>query len=69
MISNFEKVNNVSVPFVFADRRSGDKVKCVADNSLASEVLNWRTKRSLKEMCRDGWKWQKLNPNGYECFS
>ena len=69
LISTFEKVNNVSVPYVFAERRSGDKVKCVADNSLASKVLNWRTKRSLEEMCRDGWKWQKLNPNGYESLS
>ena len=66
LISTFEKVNNVLVPFVFADRRSGDKVKCVADNSLAKEVLNWRAKRSLEEMCHDGWKWQKLNPDGYE---
>ena len=22
-------------------------------------------KSSIEDMCRDGWKWKKLNPNGY----
>ncbi len=65
LISTFEKVNNISVPYVFAKRRSGDKVMSVADISCATKLLNWKTKKSLEEMCIDGWRWQKLNPNGY----
>ena len=66
LISTFEKVNKTKIPFKFAGRRSGDKVMCVADNALAIKLLNWKTKRSLEDMCIDGWKWQKLNPNGYD---
>ena len=32
----------------------------------AIRYLNWTPKRSLKDMCKDGWKWQNLNPNGFE---
>ena len=66
LIATFENVNKTKVPFQFAGRRSGDKVMSVANNSLAMELLNWQTTRSLEEMCKDGWKWQRLNPNGYE---
>lgn len=42
----------------------------VADPSLAAERLGWRTRRSLSEICRDGWDLQRSNPNGHktECF-
>lgn len=66
LISTFEKVNQVKIPFEFVGRRSGDKVMSVANNSLAKKLLNWETTRTLEEMCIDGWNWQKLNPNGYE---
>ena len=65
LISTFEKVNNISVPYVFTERRSGDKVMSVADISCATKLLNWETKKNLEEMCIDGWRWQQLNPNGY----
>ena len=33
----------------------------VADNNKAITVLNWLPKRSLDEMCEDGWRWQINN--------
>ena len=36
-----------------------------ASPELAAQVLGWRARRSLAEMCRDGWRWQQSNPNGY----
>ena len=65
LIKCFEEVNNVKVPYVFSKRRYGDLPYLVANNSKALKILNWEPKRSLKEMCIDGWKWQKNNPNGY----
>ena len=65
LISCFEEVNNIKVPYVFSERRHGDMPYVVADNSKALEILEWEPKRTLKEMCIDGWKWQKSNPNGY----
>ena len=64
LISSFEKVNKITVPFKFSER-SGDKVISVANVSLAYELLAWENKRTLEDMCVDGWKWQKLNPYGY----
>ena len=65
LIKTFEKVNNVVVPYVFCNRRPGDACSLVADNSLLISKLNIIPKMSLEDMCRDGWKWKKLNPNGY----
>jgi hypothetical protein len=36
-----------------------------ADASLAEKELMWTAKLDLKAMCRDLWRWQSLNPNGY----
>ena len=55
----------IDVPYSFANRRSGDVPSIVADNKLALKTLNWFPKRDLSEMCKDGWKWQINNPNGY----
>ena len=66
LISTFEKVNSISIPFVFSKRRSGDQAITVADNNLAIDLLDWKPKRTLADMCLDGWRWQKLNPNGYQ---
>ena len=60
-----QKVNNIKVPFEFSKRRHGDVPYLVADNSKALKILNWKPKRTLKEMCFDGWKWKKNNNYGY----
>ena len=65
LIETFQKVNNIEIPYCFLPRREGDLVKVVADNSLAIKYLKWKAKRNIEDMCRDGWKWQLLNPNGY----
>ena len=64
-IRNFEKVNNIEIPFSFENRRKGDKAVVVADNSLAKSTLEWEPKKKIDDMCRDGWNWQLNNPNGY----
>ena len=66
LINTFERVNNIEIPIEFGERRIGDCSTEIADNSLALSCLNWLPKRSLEEMCSDGWKWQSLNPSGYQ---
>ena len=58
LISAFEKANNLTIAYEFKDRRQGDISRSFADVSLASKVLNWKAKKSLKDMCIDGWRWQ-----------
>ena len=65
LIKIFERVNKVKVPYVYVNRRIGDKCSLVADNSLLISKLKIVPKSSIEDMCRDGWKWKKLNPNGY----
>ena len=65
VVRAFELASGRSVPFTVVERRDGDAASTVADPRLAATRLNWRTRRSLEEMCRDGWTWQQANPEGY----
>ena len=65
LIRIFEKVNNIEIPFNFVKRRLGDNAFVVADNSLAISTLKWVPKKTMEDICRDGWRWQLNNPNGY----
>ncbi len=65
MVKTFEKANNCRIKKVFEPRREGDVAKTYADISLAKKILGWKPKRSLYDVCKDGWKWAKTNPNGY----
>ena len=65
LVETFEKVNNLIIPLEFSQRRVGDCSTLIADNSLAISCLGWFPKQDLKAMCKDGWKWQYLNPEGY----
>ncbi len=65
LVRTFERVNNVKIPFVFDKRRAGDASYVVANNSLLMSKLNINYFRSIEDMCRDGWRWKKQNPEGY----
>ena len=66
LVHNFEEANGVEIPYVIVDRRPGDVATCYADATKAREELGWTAKKTLADMCRDSWNWQKNNPNGYE---
>jgi len=54
------------VPYEMAPRRPGDVAEVYADASLADDLLGWKAKLGVKEMCEDTWKWQSTNPYGYK---
>lgn len=64
LIKTFEEVNNININYKFSDRREGDIASIYADVSNAKNLLNWESKYSIKEMCRDGWSFSKKFPNG-----
>lgn len=66
IVKTFEKVNGIKIPYVIAPRRPGDLAVCYSDPSKAEKELGWRAERNLEDMCRDTWRWQSTNPNGYE---
>lgn len=61
LIHTFEKVNNVNIKLKFVERRFGDKAIVFADSQKALKLLNWKAKRSLEDMCKDGWS--SMNKN------
>ncbi len=65
VVRAFEEASGRDVPFEFAPRRAGDVAQYFADVSLANEVLGWRAARTMADMCRDSWNWQRGNPEGY----
>ena len=65
VVKAFEKASGVDIPYTIVPRRAGDIAKYYSDPRYAKEVLGWEAKRDLEQMCRDSWRWQSKNPNGY----
>lgn len=65
MVRAFEAASGVPVPYEIVERRPGDVAACYADASLAARELGWRATRGLEDMCRDAWRWQSQNPEGF----
>ncbi|MEN8180461.1 MAG: UDP-glucose 4-epimerase GalE [Pseudomonadota bacterium] len=66
VVAAFEKASGKSIPYKIVDRRPGDIATCYADPSLAKKELGWSAELGVDQMCADAWRWQSLNPNGYE---
>ncbi len=65
LVRSFEATNGLTLPYTVVDRRPGDSAISVADPREAERRMGWRTRRSLADICRDGWAWQSANPEGY----
>ena len=66
IVHNFEEATGVAVPYSIKPRRPGDIDIYYASPAKAKEELGWVAENGVREMCEDSWRWQKMNPNGYE---
>jgi UDP-glucose 4-epimerase len=66
VVRAFEAACGREIPYAVVDRRPGDVARVWADPRRAQALLGWRATRSLAEMCADAWRWQHMNPAGYE---
>jgi UDP-glucose 4-epimerase len=66
MVAAFEKTSGKKIPYKIVPRRPGDVAQCYADPATALNELGWKAELGIDEMTRDGWNWQKQNPNGYQ---
>lgn len=66
VVNAFEQASSKEIPYVVTERRTGDVAACYADPTKAKIELGWTAAKSLDEMCRDSWRWQLNNPNGYD---
>lgn len=65
VVNTFSRVNDIAVPYEIKPRRPGDIPTSYADASKAKKLFGWTAQLSLEDMCRDMWKWQTQNPDGY----
>ncbi len=66
IVAAFAKACGKDIPYQIDPRRPGDIAECWSDPAKAKEVLGWTAEKDLEDMCRDAWRWQSRNPNGYE---
>ena len=54
------------IPHRVVARRPGDVAACYADPALAGRLLGWQARHDLDRMCADSWRWQSMNPRGFD---
>ena len=59
MVNAFERASGRVIARKIGPRRAGDIAQCWADPSLALELLGWKSRRGLEQMCADTWRWQQ----------
>jgi UDP-glucose 4-epimerase len=65
MVNAFARNSGREVPFQIVERRPGDVAQCYADPAHAENNLGWKAERGIDAMCRDHWRWQLKNPDGF----
>lgn len=66
VVKAYEKACGKKISYEIKARRPGDIAACYADPAKAAKELGWVAEKGIDEMCADSWKWQSMNPNGYE---
>jgi UDP-glucose 4-epimerase len=66
MLAAFERAAGKNIPYQVVARRPGDVPTSYADPAKAERELGWKAMRGIDEMCADTWRWQSLNPQGYQ---
>lgn len=61
LVNTFEKVNNIKIKYKIAPRRSGDIAICYSDPSKAKRELNFEATKTLEDMLKDAWNYEKEN--------
>jgi UDP-glucose 4-epimerase len=61
LVNTFQEVNGVKVNYKIAPRRAGDLAEFFADATKAYKELGWKTEKTIEDMCRDSWRFEKNN--------
>jgi UDP-glucose 4-epimerase len=66
LVAAYAAASSREIPYEIVARRPGDVAACWADPALAKALLGWQARFDLTRMCQDSWRWQSLNPKGFE---
>ena len=61
IVNAFNRVNGDLVKYEIAERRPGDVDECYASPSLAEKELGFKAEKTLDEMCKSSYQYQKNN--------
>ena len=64
MVKAFEKATGKEIKYKIVDRRAGDIGTCYADATKAYNEMNFKTLKTIDDMAKDAWNFQKMNPDG-----
>ena len=58
LVNTFKKVNNIDIPYIFKEKRSGDieDSYCVSDK--AKEIIKWEANKNIVDMCKDSYNFK-----------
>ncbi len=65
LIAAFSKAAGREVPYQIVNRRPGDVAACYASPAKAEAEIGWKAEKTIDQACKDSWRWQSNNPNGY----
>ncbi len=65
VVKAYEKACGKPINYQIKDRRPGDIATCYANPTKAREELGWEAEYDIDRMCEDSYRWQSMNPNGY----
>ena len=66
LVAAYARASGRPIAYDIVARRPGDVAACFADPALAQQLLGWQARHDLDRMCQDSWRWQSLNPNGFQ---
>ena len=58
VLSQYEKVCSKKISYTFASRRDGDVDSIYASPTKAEKLLQWQSKKTLKDMVESAWNYQ-----------
>ena len=61
IIDAFESANGIKINYKIAPRRPGDIAECYSDPTKALEELGFKTTKTIVDMCKDAWNYEKNN--------
>lgn len=59
LVKEFEKASRVKIPYVIDPRRLGDEDRYLSMRRRAENLLAWKARHNLAQMCRDSWNWRQ----------
>lgn len=66
LVNAFQEATGKKITYQLVARRPGDVASSYANCDLAKKEMHWTAKKSIQDCCKDAWRWQTMNPKGYD---